>query len=114
MHEFSVIQNILDIVDDIIEENGLKKVTKVKLLIGKMRQIVPETMRFAFEAATKDTPLEAATLEMTFKPIHMKCKQCEKEFIVHENCYFCESCQSSDLSVIHGQELIIESVEGEE
>ena len=113
MHEFSVIQNILDIVDDTIKENGLTKVTRVNLLIGRMRQIVPEAMQFAFEAATKGTLLETSELEMEFKSIIMKCNKCSDEFEVYDNRYFCEKCQCADLSIVHGQELIIKSIEGD-
>jgi hydrogenase nickel incorporation protein HypA/HybF len=113
MHEFSIIKNIIDIVDDTIKENGLTKVTRVKLLIGKMRQIVPEVMQFAFEEATKGTLLENSDLEMEFRPIIMKCNTCSGEFEVHDNLYFCEKCKCADLSIINGQELIIKSIEGD-
>ncbi len=113
MHEFGIIQNIIEIVTDSIKENGLNKVTKVKLLIGKMRQVSPEAMQFAFEATTKDTMFEASKLEMEFIPIQMKCNKCSREFEVQENLYFCEKCQGTDLSIVHGQELIIKSIEGE-
>ena len=113
MHELSVIRNILDIVDDTVKENGLKNVSKVRLLIGKMRQIVPEVMQFAFEAATKETLLEKSELEIEFQSIIMKCNKCSNEFKVHQNQYFCDKCQCTDLSIIQGQELIIKSIEGD-
>jgi hydrogenase nickel incorporation protein HypA/HybF len=114
MHEFSVIKNIIDIIDDTIKEKGIAKVTRVKLLIGKMRQIVPEVMQFAFEEETKGTLIENAQLVMEFKSIIMKCNRCSDKFEVLDNLYFCEKCQCADLSIVQGQELIIESIEGDE
>ena len=61
MHEFSIIENILTIVEEISVKEGLTSISKVSLLIGKMRQIVPDTMSFAFEAAAKGTIAESAT-----------------------------------------------------
>ena len=113
MHEFSIIQNVIDIVKESACEKGLTKVTKVTLVIGKMRQIVPEAMQFAFEAATKGDLLEHSELAMKFKPIKMKCNTCDAVFEVEDNEYFCTACNGSDLSIIQGQELIIQSIEGE-
>lgn len=113
MHEFSIIENILTIVEEISEKEGLTSVSKVTLLIGKMRQIVPDTMSFAFEAAAKGTIADSAALEMEFVPIKIHCNECGNEFIVKNHTYVCEQCGSTDLSVLEGQELIIKNIEGE-
>lgn len=113
MHEFSIIQNVIEISTESIKDRGLTKVLNIKLIIGKMRQIVPEAMQFAFEASTKGTLLESSVLEMEFKSIKMRCKSCSAEFQVDDNMYICETCQGTDLSIIQGQELIIKSIEGE-
>ena len=114
MHEFSVIRNIIDIVNDTVKENGLTKVTRVRLIIGRMRQIVPEVLEFAFGEATKDTLLENSKLEISFKTVLMKCTGCSNQFEVKENNYLCEKCGCDDLSIIQGRELIIESIDGDE
>lgn len=113
MHEFSIIENILAIIEEIAENEKLTSISKVTLLIGKMRQIVPDTMSFAFEAAAKDTIAGSATLEMEFVPIKIHCNDCSNEFIVNNHTYVCERCGSTDLSVLEGQELIIKNIEGE-
>ena len=113
MHEFSIIENILTIVEETAEKEGLTSISKVTLIIGKMRQFVPETMSFAFEAASKGTIAESAALEMEFIPIKIHCNECGNEFIVNNHTYVCDKCSSTDLSVIEGQELIIKNIEGE-
>ena len=113
MHEFSIVSNLFSIIEDLITEHDLKKVSKVTLEIGKMRQVVPVAMKMAFDAISEGTPVEGATLEMNFVPITMECRACNHKFQVEENVYLCPQCQSPQLELVEGQELIIKNIEGE-
>lgn len=114
MHEFSLIENILRTVEETAQREHLRTVTSVKLVVGRMRQIVPETMRFAFEAASKGTVAEGAALHMEFVPIRMRCGACGHEFEVDDRVFVCPQCGDTDLELKKGMELLIESMEGED
>ncbi len=62
MHEFSIIEKLFNIVLEQAEQNQLINVKKIHLKIGKLRQIIPEFLEFAFEQVTKDTVAEDAKL----------------------------------------------------
>ena len=111
---FSIVSNLFDILESIAQENNLKKVYRVTLLVGKMRQVVPVAMNMAFEALTKGTFADGAKLEMEYVPIRMQCKSCNYEFAVEENVYLCPKCESAQLECIEGQELLIKNIEGED
>jgi hydrogenase nickel incorporation protein HypA/HybF len=113
MHELSIIENILNIIIGIAQKEGLTSITKVVLEIGELRQIVPQTMRFAFEAASKGSIAESAVLEMEFVPVKARCNSCTREFLINDNIFLCAHCGGTDLSVTEGQELIIKNIEGE-
>jgi len=113
MHEFALIANIIKICEETAQKHGLNRIDTVRICIGKMRQVVPETMQFAFSVAAKETLCEAADLEMEFLPIRMRCKECQYEFFVEDKLFQCPACKSGALQVIHGQELYIKSIEGE-
>jgi hydrogenase nickel incorporation protein HypA/HybF len=113
MHEFALIDNIIKICEETAQTHGLSKIIAVQICIGKMRQVVPETMQFAFCIAAKETRCEAAKLEMDFLPIRLLCKECQHEFPVEDKLFQCPSCKSGALRVIQGQELFIKSIEGE-
>jgi len=113
MHEFSIVSNLFEIMEDVAKENNLIRIDKVVLTVGKMRQVVPVAMEMAFEAVTKGTIAENAELELEFLPIQMKCNACGHNFDVEENVYLCPSCDSVQLEMIQGQELIIKHIEGE-
>jgi len=114
MHEMSVICNLYDIIEQVAKDNDLIKITKVKLLVGRMRQVVPVAMEMAFEAITKDTIADSAQLELEFVPIKMQCDSCTHVFSVDQNVYICPECNSVDLTLLEGQELIIQNIEGED
>ena len=113
MHEYSIVDNIFRIVISTAEKEGLKKITKINLCIGKMRQVVPEIMQFAFNAIAIETVASGAVLEITQVPVEITCNNCKAKSIVDDNIYICPSCGSSQLEIIRGKELFIESIEGD-
>ena len=114
MHELSIVSNIYTIVDDIAHQNNLVKITRVALVIGRMRQVVPVAMEMAFRAVTKDTIAENAILDLKFLPIIMCCKSCGYSSEIEENCFICPECDSVQLDITQGQELVISHIEGED
>ncbi len=113
MHEFSIIQGIFKLLEDIAKQNKLIKINKVTLRIGKLRQVVPEFLQFAFEHSSADTIAENAELIIEEMPIKMKCETCQHEFTVERNTYICPKCEAVKLTVLTGKEVLIASIDGE-
>ena len=113
MHELSIVESIFDIIIEIAEKNKITKISKVNLNVGKLRQVVPEFMVFAFDTVAKDTLAEKAELIINLINIEMECQACSHKFIVDEHVYICPECDSTKLSSITGNEMIITSIEGE-
>lgn len=114
MHELGIIQNVFRIIEEVAAEHHLIKVHHVKLKLGKLQQIVPEILTFAFEAAAKGTNIEGATLQVEEVPITMVCNGCEREFVVENQMYICPECSGTHLTMQTGMEIILESLEGEQ
>jgi len=113
MHELSLMNNVIDILHDVAKKNKLKKVTKVKLEIGQMMQVVPHVLVFAYETVTKGTIFEGSKLDIEIIPIKTVCADCKKEFDVDDNIYICPNCGSKNLGLVTGKELLIKSMEGD-
>ncbi len=113
MHELSIIQNVFQIIENVAEENRLTHISHVKLQVGKLQQIVPDMLTFAFETVAQGTKADGASLEVAEVPITMKCNHCGDEFLVEEHIYICPACSETDLTMLRGMEIILESVEGE-
>lgn len=113
MHEFSIIEQVLKTVEWVAKENNLSKVTKIILKIGKLRQVMPDFLQFAFESASADTIAKGATLEIKEVSIKIECLQCHHTFIANRNTYFCPTCRANQIKILTGKEILIESIEGD-
>ncbi|NLP04195.1 MAG: hydrogenase maturation nickel metallochaperone HypA [Fibrobacter sp.] len=113
MHELSIVENLLKVIESAAAENGISRVTGVNLRIGRLRQVVPEMFQFAFDTAKIGTVAESAEVKINFVPAKAVCRDCGREFAVEDNFFVCEGCNGVDVDVIEGKELQIESMEGE-
>ena len=112
MHELSLVKSIIDVLSVHAEENGWPRVTRVTIKIGKMRQVIPDVMKFSFSVASEGTPLEGAELEVVELPLSSTCRKCG--FVWEEEVFSCPECGSKDVELMHGMELDIDSVEVED
>jgi hydrogenase nickel incorporation protein HypA/HybF len=71
MHEMGIASSILDAVQEEMrrypEHRVTHRVTKVGLRIGHFAAVDPESLRFCFEALTKDTEFEAPELDIEWR-----------------------------------------------
>lgn len=80
MHEMSIAMSLLDIIRQEMDKHGATKLNSVRVVFGKLSNIVPEALEFAFEVLTKDTPLAGAVIELDERPLTMRCCKCDTEF----------------------------------
>ena len=114
MHEIRIVEDLKKIILDVSCQNGLKKVTRVNLQFGELVQIVQDIFRFAFEESSRNSIFEGAYAEMEILPVKLKCEVCNHEFTVKKNGkYSCSKCNSDNIEIIQGKEIIIKSIEGE-
>lgn len=115
MHEASIARTLLEEIGARVRKNGIRgKVTAVRLRLGRMSTVVPESLKFAFEVLSRETPLAGARLEIEEVPVRGRCRACGREFEIGEPCFLCEGCGSPDLEVAGGTELLIDSLDVEE
>ncbi|MCX7727185.1 MAG: hydrogenase maturation nickel metallochaperone HypA [Chitinispirillaceae bacterium] len=113
MHELSIAEELINIINQTAKANKLSRVAKVKLRIGEMRGIVPESLVFAFEVIGKGSVAEGTAIDIVTIKTKALCNKCKKEFEVEDYNFICPVCGSMDVVVIEGKELIIDSLEGE-
>jgi len=73
MHEMSIVTNLLTLVDEELKKHRLEKLLVVRVRYGTLANIVPEAMRFAFEALTLGSPFEGARLELEEESVVLRC-----------------------------------------
>ncbi len=87
------------------------RVKTVRLRVGTLRQVVPEIMKFCFEAATRDTNLSGAQLEIEQIPAAARCQHCRVDFPIEDNWFQCPKCSGTDGVLLAGNELELASLE---
>lgn len=92
------------------DAKGLK-IERVNLKIGKLSTVVPDSLKFCFNIAIRDTPLSGAELRIEEIPVTARCNACKNEWTITEAAFSCPSCDNGDIRILSGQELNIESIE---
>lgn len=111
MHELGIAQSIINTVVKVAEQNGRKKIEKVRIQVGEFRAVIEEQLVFCFAFAAEGTFAEGAALEIEVLPIVALCQYCNSEFRVKNFHFQCTECEGTSVRVIKGQELKIIDVE---
>jgi hydrogenase nickel incorporation protein HypA/HybF len=113
MHETALALSILDIVVEKCREAGGRTVDSVRLRIGKAAGVMPEALRFAFDASKESTVAEHAELVIEPVPVGGVCKACRKEFSVEgvQFVFACPLCGSDAIEIKTGREMEIVDME---
>lgn len=112
LHEMGVAMQIVEIAKaSIPAELAGSRIETVNLKVGKLSAIVPDSLRFCFEAVTKGTALEGARLRIKEMPVRAVCNACRNEWTIDTPAFACPACQSGDITLLTGRELDIESIE---
>ncbi len=113
MHELSIAQELKTAVEEIMQDHPKERVTEVHVRIGELQSIIPEILHSSFQAITECTVLQNARLIIHPCSIETHCITCDREFVVQEFSFICPHCQGTQLQVISGDELHIQSLETE-
>ena len=115
MHETSLIQYTLDAVERRALVMGIRHVKRIYLVVGDMRGALPDLMQCGFKILTRSRPLfSGAELEIEERSVVLRCSRCGKEYPAEEfHGVTCPDCGAPEYSLIQGNELYIDSFEGE-
>jgi hydrogenase nickel incorporation protein HypA/HybF len=91
-----------------------RRVSLVTLRIGRLRQVVPDTLAFYFEFVARGTVCEGARLEQEVIEAALRCSACEREWSIEIPAFRCPTCGGAEVTVSTGNEFEVESIEVEE
>lgn len=113
MHEMSIVQSILAILQDEMTKRDITRLKRVVLKNGALAGVVSDSMEFCWTALVPGTTFEDTVLELSEIPLKLRCGQCGKEFLPDDvrytPCPQCEALIGHD--VLEGKELYIDFVE---
>ncbi len=108
MHELSIAEAIVDIA---LRHADGRKVRRVEVKVGHLRQVVPTALEFAFELLSTGTPLEGAELAVEAVPARGRCRACGAETTMTTFPLQCSSCGGLNLKLMTGEELLVDALE---
>ena len=108
MHELSIADAIVAIAEG---HAGGRRVSKVEVKVGHLRQVVPSALAFAFELVSQGTTVEGAELQIEDVPTRVRCRSCAARSLVDGFPLACPTCGSLDVDVQSGEELLVDWVE---
>lgn len=109
MHELALCGSIADIVT---KHAAGRPVGTVRLKVGQLRQVVPDTLTYCWELVTSSSPLEGAELAIERVAARLRCDTCGVEHDMGDDFVFaCPACDGTTVSVVAGEEFLITSMD---
>jgi hydrogenase nickel incorporation protein HypA/HybF len=102
------------VVNTVVKHADGRRVCAVNLRVGRLRQVIPDTLEFYFEFVARDTVCEGARLEQEVVEARLRCTPCGLEWAIEIPAFRCPTCGGSDVEIASGNEFEVESIEVEE
>jgi hydrogenase nickel incorporation protein HypA/HybF len=107
MHELSIADAIVRIA---CAHAGGRRIETVEVKLGQLRQVVPDSLAFAFTLVAEGTSAEGAELVMEVVPAAGVCRACGVESELPGFPLACAVCESLDVELVRGEELLVEAL----
>jgi hydrogenase nickel incorporation protein HypA/HybF len=111
MHELSLAEGVLQLIEDAARREEFSKVTTVWLEIGQLAGVEAEAMKFCFDAVARGSVAEGAQLEIIATPGSGRCMQCSAGVTLNEVFAVCPHCGAHRVQVTGGTEMRVRELE---
>lgn len=109
MHELSLCQAIAGLVKPYADG---RHVDIVRVKIGALRQVVPESLTFCWTLVRDYEDMPDAELELEFVSAEVHCRSCgRRSTITSQWSLLCPQCDSADVEVLRGDEFLVTSLD---
>ena len=113
MHEISLAESMLQIIEDTARKQGFTRVRTVWLEIGQLACVEQESLRFGFDVVTRGSIAQQARLEIIETAGQGRCEKCDEGFSLAALYEACPKCGSYDVRVIGGDAMRVKELEVE-
>jgi hydrogenase nickel incorporation protein HypA/HybF len=114
MHELSISQSIIRVIEKSLPAGFSKKVIEVNLSIGKLSGIEIDSLVYSFSLIKNKSVLKEAEIFVKEITGLAQCNECNCQFEINKYGIPCPSCKSYSLKILKGKEMNIISVKVED
>ena len=111
MHELGIAQNILEIVQQAVPKEQTAAVRSIRIRVGPLSGVVPDSLEFCFGAIVEGTPLGQARLQIEETAVQTECAACGNTLPVEGIAFACPGCGSAEIKLVSGTELQVVEIE---
>jgi len=110
MHELSLAEDMLDLIQTRAKSDNFERVLKVTLEIGRLSHVEADAMAFCFDAVVKSTIAEGAELQIVTTEGIGKCRQCQQQTPLEQLYDPCLHCGAFGVDLVQGDGVNIKSL----
>ncbi|TCJ17172.1 hydrogenase maturation nickel metallochaperone HypA [Parasulfuritortus cantonensis] len=110
MHEMSLAEGVMEIVEKAVAEAGCSKVKEIRLEIGALSGVEVEAMRFCMDAVLRGGPAEGAAVVFEVTPGLGWCMQCADSVPIAALYEACPRCGSYQVQATGGMEMRVKDL----
>lgn len=113
MHEFSIVNALLEMCEKNAKANEATKITRVEVKIGKLSGVEPYLLETAFNTFKEQTICDGAEFVVHLQDLVIQCHTCNAQSTLSKNEFACPTCKGTDVSVVDGEEMMLMRLEME-
>lgn len=105
MHELSLVESMLGIIEQEARARGFARVLAVRVAVGELGSVEPQALQFCFDAVCRGSLADGASLLIERVPGRAWCMDCSRQVALHDRLADCPECGGFALQIERGDEL---------
>lgn len=110
MHEMSLAEGILQIVENAAAKQGFRQVKEIRLEIGALSGVEPGALTFSLEVVLRNSVAEGARVEMETLPGQGWCMDCGEMVPINALYDACPRCGGYQVQATGGTEMRVKDL----
>lgn len=112
MHEAKFTEQIVAAIIEEINKHPNNAPRRVKVVVGEMFHLEPESVKMHYRILTKGSRLEGVKLDLVEDPVTVLCRSCGKTDTVEDHhLLMCQHCSSQQVELKSGKAIQVEMIE---
>jgi hydrogenase nickel incorporation protein HypA/HybF len=111
MHELAIAQSVLEIVEAAARRHDAHRVSAIHLELGGLSCVDSQALRFCFDAVTRGTIAQSATLDIDRIAGEAWCMPCGAAVPLQSLGDACPRCGGYQMAVTRGEEMRVKDIE---